>query len=148
MARDRLARDDGAQMMLLAAVILLIGFIALAGMVGRVSQLGVQTGREQQRPILLEVSPMKAGIDAAIARLVSELGFQDDTTAHRAIYEAAIKATLDHLRALEASRGFLLEYTLGCATPGDPTTGHATVSLTDGELWVQVQSAAFKRPAC
>ncbi len=132
-------------MMMLAAVILLVGFIALAGMISRVGQLGLETGREQQRPLLLEVSPMMAGLDDAIGKLKSEAGFQDDTDAHKVAYEAAIQATLEHMRRLEQSRGFLLEYTLRCATPGDPTTGYALVSLTDGELWVQLHSATFKR---
>jgi len=137
--------DESGQMMMLGAVILVVGFIALSGMVARVGQLGVQTGKEQQRPLLLEVHPMKAGVDYAIAHLVSEGGYMTDTDAHKAAYQGAIQGALEHLRLLEASRGFLLEYSFGCATPGNPATGFAAISLSDGELWVQVRSAPFVR---
>lgn len=56
-------------MMILSAVILLIGFIALAGMVSRVSQLGSQTTIESEQAILGEVGPLADSMNMAICRL-------------------------------------------------------------------------------
>lgn len=56
-------------MMILAAVLLVIGLIALAGMVARVNQLGTQTGVEADKAILDEVTPIQDALDAGIADL-------------------------------------------------------------------------------
>ena len=56
-------------MMVLAAVLLVIGLIALAGMVSRVNQLGSQTGVESDKAILDEVVPLQDAIDKAISTL-------------------------------------------------------------------------------
>lgn len=134
-------------MMMLAAVVLVVGFIALAGMIARVGELGTQTGREQQRALLLEVGPMKEGLDDAMARLLTEAGHSTATEEGKVRYEAAIEGVLAHMRLLEASRGFLMEYELRCATAGDPATGYVEVTIWDSELMMQVRSATFVRPA-
>ncbi len=144
--RQRFAGDSSGQMMMLAAVVLLVGFIALAGMVARVGVLGAQTGREQQRAMFLELDPMIDGVNDAVSRLESEGGFEpltDDDNA--ALYEDAIRGVLEHMRRLEASRGFLFEYQFGCATPGDPNTGYVAVSLADNESWIEIRSELFRR---
>lgn len=56
-------------MMMLSAVVLLVGFLALAGMVSRVNQLGTQTGTESRQAVLDESGPLKASIDNGLARL-------------------------------------------------------------------------------
>lgn len=56
-------------MMILAAVLLVIGLIALAGMVARVNQLGTQTGVEADKAILDEVTPIQDALDGGIADL-------------------------------------------------------------------------------
>lgn len=118
-------------MMMLGAIVLVLGFLALAGMIARVQMVGSQTGREQQRPVLLEVAPMKEGLQDAISGL-SAAGYTPGTAA----YDAAVAGLMQHMRVLEASRGFLFESTLACA--GSPATGTAIVTLSDGDLWVSV----------
>lgn len=56
-------------MMILSAVILLIGFVALAGMMGRVNQLGTQTSTENDQTLLKEVGPMADSLETAISAL-------------------------------------------------------------------------------
>lgn len=56
-------------MMILSAVLLVIGFIALTGMVARVNQLGTETTTESERAILSEVGPLVDAIDGGIADL-------------------------------------------------------------------------------
>lgn len=133
-------------MMLLSAVLLILGLLALAGMVSRVSQLSSQAGREQDRPLLREIEPMMTGLDGAISRLGTDFGagMAPGTSAH----QNATVGLLAHLRQLEASRGMVMEWTLTC-TNGNPTTGGvAVVTLGDGELSVTLQAKLFKRPSC
>lgn len=56
-------------MMMLSAVVLLVGFLALTGMVARVNQLGTQTGTEARQAVLDEAGPMQRSMDNALARL-------------------------------------------------------------------------------
>jgi regulator of extracellular matrix RemA (YlzA/DUF370 family) len=58
-------------MMMLSAVVLLVGFLALAGMVSRVNQLGTQTGTESRQAVLDESGPLKRSIDNGLARLAN-----------------------------------------------------------------------------
>lgn len=62
--------DEGGQMMILAAVLLVIGLIALAGMVARVNQLGSQTAVEADKAILGEVTPVQDAIDGSLSALL------------------------------------------------------------------------------
>lgn len=55
--------------MILAAVLLVIGLIALAGMVARVNQLGSQTAVESNKAILGELSPLSAALDSGVQTL-------------------------------------------------------------------------------
>lgn len=57
-------------MMILAAVLLVIGLIALAGMVARVNQLGSQTAVESNQPILGELPPLADAIEDGVAELL------------------------------------------------------------------------------
>lgn len=56
-------------MMMLSAVLLLIGFVALAGMVSRVSQLGTQTTTESRRSVLTEAGPLQDALDTTLSTL-------------------------------------------------------------------------------
>jgi hypothetical protein len=56
-------------MMMLSAVVLLVGFLALTGMVARVNQLGTQTGIESRQAILDEAGPLRRSIDDSLVRL-------------------------------------------------------------------------------
>jgi hypothetical protein len=135
-------------MMLLAAIVLLLGFIALAGMVSRVSLLAQQAGREQERPLLREVGPLKTGLDAMMTTLrTNYTTATPPITSGSAAYEAALRGLLDHLRQLEAARGYVLRWSITCDNVADATTGHAFVTVSDGELQVTLKSAAFTRPA-
>ncbi|HUR25156.1 MAG TPA: hypothetical protein VM327_03970 [Candidatus Thermoplasmatota archaeon] len=69
LAQRRLRSDGSGQMMMLSAIVLLVGFVALAGMVARVNQLGNQTGIEARHAILDQVDPMSDAIDRGIATL-------------------------------------------------------------------------------
>src|SRR5687768_18565674 len=67
--KRRLKADEGGQMMVLAAVLLVIGLIALAGMVARVNQLGSQTAVESNQAILGELAPLSDAIDTSVTTL-------------------------------------------------------------------------------
>jgi class 3 adenylate cyclase len=56
-------------MMMLSAIILLVGFVALAGMVARVNQLGTQTTTESRKGVLTEVGPVQDALDALVSSL-------------------------------------------------------------------------------
>jgi hypothetical protein len=64
-------RDEQGQMMVLAAVLLVIGLIALAGMVARVNQLGSQTAVESNQAILGELPPLADAIESGVIDLQS-----------------------------------------------------------------------------
>lgn len=141
-------------MMLLTAIVLLLGFVALAGMVSRVSLLAQQAGREQDRPLLREVQPLQNGLGAALDPAPSGKGLGSlGLVAGTAAYDAAVRGVLEHLRQLEASRGFIARWTLAC-DGGDPARGYAELTLSDGELHVTLRSKVptanghFARPDC
>lgn len=145
-------------MMLLTAIVLLIGFIALAGMVSRVSLLAQQAGREQDRPLLREVEPLQKGLNAALDPSATGKGLGSmSLTQGTVAYEAAAQGVLEHLRHLLAERGFIARWTIDCdLTAGvkDPLKGYATMLVNDGELQVTLKSKPstatpyFSRPSC
>jgi hypothetical protein len=57
--------------MVLAAVLLVIGLIALAGMVSRVNQLGSQTAVEADKAVIDEVLPLQHSLDLTVSTLAS-----------------------------------------------------------------------------
>ncbi|HEX2065941.1 MAG TPA: hypothetical protein VHI93_03930 [Candidatus Thermoplasmatota archaeon] len=141
-------------MMLLTAIVLLLGFIALAGVVSRVSLLAQQAGREQDRPLLREMQPLQKGLSAALdpspaGKGLGSMGLAQGTPA----YDAAVRGVLEHLRQLEASRGFIARWTLACEG-GSAANGYADVTLSDGELQVTLRAKVptatgyFARPDC
>lgn len=137
-------------MMLLTAVVLIIGFVALAGMVARVSQLAGQAAREQNRPMLREVEPMLGAVNDAIATGLP--GATPPVVAGTAAFDDALVDVLRHLRATEAGQSILLDWTIVCTPPTAPATqwtGYASLTLNDGFLQVTVASSLFNRPtAC
>lgn len=68
-------------MMILAAVLLVIGLIALAGMVARVNQLGSQTAVEADKPILGEVGPLSDALETGLFVLADARPVTGITTA-------------------------------------------------------------------
>lgn len=121
-------------MMLMAAFLLVIAFVALASQVARVGQLGSETLQEQRRPILLEVEPVVQAVDALVAGLQDPaLGLAPPSAA----YAAALGGALAHLEFLEAARGFLFTYELSCGAG----VGQVVFQLTDGEVQVSLESS-------
>jgi Tfp pilus assembly protein PilV len=138
-------------MMLLAAVILVIGFVALAGMVSRVSQLASQASREQDHLLLREVEPMLGAVNAAIDPTAAPTGkgigaYAPPVAYPSAAYDNAVAGILRHLRQVEAAQGIFLDWRLVCVA-GTPNTGYAAITLNDGSLQVTVRSNPFNRPA-
>lgn len=56
-------------MMMLSAVLLLIGFVALAGMVARVNQLGTQTTTESRKAALADSGALQDALDGGLSTL-------------------------------------------------------------------------------
>lgn len=129
-------------MMILAAVILVIGLVAVAAMVARVGQLAGEAAREQDRPVLRESDPLMAGLALSIARLTDPSwgGLKSATVA----YDDAVAGVLAHSRQLEASRGFQLEYSFNCSG----ASFWAVVSLSDGDINVQARVTTQARTTC
>ena len=127
-------------MMILGAIILILGLVALAAMVTKVGQLSSQAGREQDRPLLREVDPMVEGLDTALTRL-SDPAWSNLAAGSQGYTDATV-GLLQHMRLVEASRGFVLDYAFTCSNTADPDIDScvAVLGLTDGELCVEVRS--------
>jgi hypothetical protein len=132
-------------MMLLAAVVLILAFLALSAMVSRVAQLGSVTTQEQDRPILLEVPQVRTAVDDLLVDLQAATPDLNRSTSPR--LDQAIEAGLRHLAFLEASRGLSLDFGRAPATPtgaydGDVSCGDAVIwiHLSDGEVQVEFAS--------
>ena len=147
-------------MMILAAVLLVIGLIALAGMVARVNQLGSQTSVEADKAILDEVPPVKDAIDASICRIIrrptpdcgatSLTHFNLNATSYIKA-EDAVRNSLEQLQRMEAGHGFWMDYELTCVggSGGSTANGLAVVHLSDGTVWIEVRSTVvFPRANC
>lgn len=130
-------------MMLLAAVVLILAFLALSAMVSRVSQLASVTSQEQDRPILLEVGTLRDAVDELLTEL--QAATPDLNATSSPTLDTAIEAGLRHLVSLEAARGLSLSFgsangvydgALAC-----PATGaRVWFRLSDGELTVELPS--------
>lgn len=130
-------------MMMLSAILLLIGFVALAGMMARVNQLATQTTSESTRLILGEVGPVRRSLDDAVLRLRAPTSQQGLGlgTATTPTLEQAVVGLLEQQEELEASRGFVMDYSIACGgTTAAPTTANSVISvhLSDGEVWTQI----------
>lgn len=89
--------DDDGQMLLLGAVLLILGFFALASFLGRVPDF-VENAEGRSDPLLDEA-------DALLARLPELLC---DTSQDPAVPLGDYDARLAYLAAIERSRGFTL----------------------------------------
>lgn len=130
--QDRL---DGGQMMLLAAIVMVVGFVALSGMLARVAQLSGETVREQEDPVIVEMDVVANGI-----RIVSN----STAAAHPDCTATTNKTLADamaHLRFVESSRGFFMQYETPVCTDLGPATDRISVTyaLTDGLTRVQLR---------
>ncbi len=138
----RLREDQGGQMMLLAAFLLVIGFIAMGSMLARVNQLPGETLREQDSPLLLEIEALDQSLESIIDNVTRDEG------AGTADFEAELLRVMRHLQDIEAGHGFAFRYVLGCSNAADPTTGFLDVTLSDGIAEVTVRTGPFDRPSC
>jgi hypothetical protein len=145
LAPDTFRDDRAGQMMMLSAILLVIGFIALVGLVSRVNQLGARTSTETEQPILDKVGPLAEAIDAAVAKLgatPANGGFNRTATSNPT-WEAGVRGVMEHLQMMHARQGLLLDYELRCADGSTPSQGQVVARLTDGLVWVEVKSSAF-----
>jgi hypothetical protein len=133
-------------MMLLTAIILILAFVALTGMVARVAQLGKATARERSNPAMLAVEPMLDGAERAMQQLAGKYDLTDPAQVQA--YQDAVRGALEHLQAVYAQQGFWVTYTLTCLNAADPTTGVAELTLDDSVILVTVVTETFPRPNC
>lgn len=127
-------RDDRAQMMLLTAIILLLGFVALAGMVARVAQVPQETLREQRGPAVLEMTALARSLEDIMERLAEGEDKVPD-------YLDNVTAVLGHVRLVEASRGYqfrVLDDPPGCNDVSGDAVITVTVALSDGRTDLEV----------
>ncbi|MHB1261556.1 MAG: hypothetical protein ACYC2H_07550 [Thermoplasmatota archaeon] len=147
-------------MMILAAVLLVIGLIALAGMVARVNQLGSQTTVEADKVLLRDVSPVNEVIDSSICRIIirptlptpdcgpATLRHFNLTETSYIRAEDAVKAMLEQVQRVEASHGIWMDYVITC-DGADAAKGLVIAHLSDGTIWVEVRSSVyFPRASC
>ncbi len=99
-------------MMLLTAFILVIGFVALAGMVARLSQLPEETQAITQRPIFREAEALTDAAQVRLDDLAVATPPVDATEA--AALKVTVEAQLDQMDALMASRGYSFVGTATC----------------------------------
>jgi hypothetical protein len=140
--------DDHGQMMILAAVVLLIGFLALAGMMARVSQVASQTAVDADRPILRAIGPLSSDLDQAIDRMVERapvgLGLNEsgNATTNIPTLDNAVQGFMRHMQDILEKEGLFLDYDLDCASELE---GRVVATLSDGETWIQIRSRPFPR---
>ena len=91
--------DERGQMMLLAAIVLLIAFVSLAVMVARVTLVANETTRDSHGPFLREASAVSQTVDMLL-----------DVTGPTGPTYAQFEAQVSDLQAFEAQRGFLLSW--------------------------------------
>jgi hypothetical protein len=144
--------DDGAddaQMMLLAAVLLVIGFIALAGLVSVAQRLGEETLQEEGSVVLLQTQPL---LDI-IERVVDGVYPDPVIPAPADPKDADVEVAMQHLARIAAGQGLLL---VGAADGGFvandcagdvPATGEWTVSFDIADAATQLTFHAASR-AC
>lgn len=127
-------------MMLLAAVVLIFAFLALASMVSRVSQLASTTGQDQDRPILLEIDTVQSTVDDLIANLQQVKPTLNATSTPT--FGQALADSLHHLAHLERARGFRLTASDGMPFQAAVLCAADRVEflLSDGEVRVQLTS--------
>jgi hypothetical protein len=103
----RLSRADDAQMMLLAAVLLVIGFIALAGLVSVAQRLGEETLQEEGSVVLLQTQPLLDLIDAAVAEAEKPERHGPAALGNDAL-DDAVEFAMQHLARIAAGQGIIL----------------------------------------
>ncbi len=118
--------------MLLTAFILVIGFMALAGLVAQVNQLPETTRQAADRPIYVEAQATAL----AASRLMADINenFRDPLTApvsHGYQLTGRINGSLEHMVQLESARGYQLKITqfAQCAIDGG---GDAVITVAFG----------------
>lgn len=120
--------------MLLTAFVLVIAFVALSGMVARVTQLPAETRQSAERPILTESRSIANGLEELIDQLATVHGIDDpasnpDGDAVEALsfdFNDAVK----HLDHIQSARGFGFEASpLVCTDRGNDGTGTHTIRL-------------------
>lgn len=117
-------------MMLLAAVVLILAFLALSAMVARVSQLGSVTGQDQSRPILLEVETVQSAVDDLLVDLQAVTPDLNATSTPK--LDEALEAGLQHIAFLESARGFRFEF------GGPDGLYDGTVDCGDSQVWFRL----------
>lgn len=138
-AEARRAGHDAGQIMLLAAVLLVIGFIALAGLVARVQQAGSRTATSQDNPLLLETGPLAAAVDDAVSSVKANFTLLEHGSA---AFEENLSVSLDHLVVLLRSRGYLVEHSFACSG----VVAHVEVAAHDGRTRVTFGSTVTWTP--
>lgn len=130
-------------MMLLTAFVLVIGFVALTGMVARVSQLPEATQVAADRPIYVEGAAVARGVEQIMEDLNNQLPLRDPagddpdlldgedypaSTVYGDDFAARVHEALLHLVTLESARGYRLQ--LAGAPVCDDASGTAIVSAS------------------
>lgn len=116
--------------MLLTAFILVIGFVALSGMVARVNQLPDATRAVADRPIYDEAQAMALGIERVMGDVNEIEWYRDDMIPAPPTgvdFITPINDAMVHLQLLESSRGFRLQV-LSAPTCTD-VAGEAVISM-------------------
>ena len=97
-------RGESGQMLLLTAIILAIGFIALASMAARIEQIPGESELAQEDQFFTEVDLVAGGVAQAMDILAREytVDLSDDN------FTAALEGALAHLVHVERGRGFIV----------------------------------------
>ncbi len=131
--------------MLLTAVVLVIGFVALAGVVARVQQAGEATARIQDNTVREEAIRISSLVDdmlAGVKENQTTLPADEDTDAFR----SAVNRSLAHLTLYEQQRGLRLTYTYVC---DGALAMRIEIRLHDPTAFVSLRSSdTIQRAAC
>ncbi len=123
-------------MMLLTAFVLVLGFVALTGMVARVTQLPEATAAAADRPIYIEAAAVARGVEQVMHDTNALIPVRANGT-NMPAYTQAVSDALRHMIILESARGYRLQLDPlnlpGCDDTSGQAIMHASFSLADTE---------------
>lgn len=140
-------------MMLLTAFVLVIGFVALSGMVARVAQLPEETRQATDRPIYIESKAVARGIEGMLERIndVTAVDESGDTVNYPQAYLDNVNDAAAHMERLESARGFRLKFVddppVTCDSGVSPMVVSVTFSLTDVDTRLTFTATYQVKPA-
>lgn len=129
--------------MLLGAIVLIVAFIALAGMVSEVARLSEQVTLDAS-PIVHESEMVDDGVEEVLDIVELRLGHAQGTPD----FETQVGLALDQLVQRERTRGYIYTWEFECDDSEAPAIGNILSQLMDEATLLQIRSTTFTMVSC